>query len=234
MAAGHAIGRGAPVAGAAALDARPRQRGRRAGHRAQQPRAARGASSASRTAATSRSTRSWPAACTGSPASTRCGATSPRAPQDVPGAIVRAYHEAETGRGPAIVIVPMDDWLAPAPEPHEVLGPERLLRSAGRRPGRRRRRSRTCSGRPARPRIVGAAPTRRLERAHRARRAARLPGLPGAVRRPGRLPAGPSAVRRPPARPPRAAARGARRRTTSCSSSAPARCASTRSTRARW
>ncbi len=51
--------------------------------------------------------------------------------QDVPGAIVRAYHEAETGRGPAIVIVPMDDWLAPAPEPHEVLGPERVLRSAG-------------------------------------------------------------------------------------------------------
>jgi benzoylformate decarboxylase len=54
----------------------------------------------------------------------------PARPQDVPGAIVRAYHEAETGRGPAIVIVPMDDWLEPAPEPHEVLGPERLLRSA--------------------------------------------------------------------------------------------------------
>src|SRR6195952_3309214 len=30
--------------------------------------------------------------------------------QDVPGAIARAYHEAVTGRGPAIVIVPMDDW----------------------------------------------------------------------------------------------------------------------------
>ena len=51
--------------------------------------------------------------------------------QDVPGAIVRAYHEAATGRGPAIVIVPMDDWSAPGPEPHEILGPERLLRSAG-------------------------------------------------------------------------------------------------------
>jgi benzoylformate decarboxylase len=50
--------------------------------------------------------------------------------QDVPGAIVRAHHEATTGRGPAIVIVPMDDWLAPAPEPHELLGPARLLRSA--------------------------------------------------------------------------------------------------------
>jgi benzoylformate decarboxylase len=54
----------------------------------------------------------------------------PARAQDVPGAIVRAYHEAETGRGPAIVIVPMDDWLEPAPEGHEVLGPERLLRSA--------------------------------------------------------------------------------------------------------
>jgi benzoylformate decarboxylase len=54
----------------------------------------------------------------------------PARAQDVPGAIVRAYHEAETGRGPAIVIVPMDDWLEPAPQPHEVLGPERLLRSA--------------------------------------------------------------------------------------------------------
>jgi benzoylformate decarboxylase len=49
---------------------------------------------------------------------------------DVPGAIVRAYWEAQTARGPAIVIVPMDDWTAPAPEAHEVLGPARLLRSA--------------------------------------------------------------------------------------------------------
>ncbi len=54
----------------------------------------------------------------------------PARPQDVPGAIVRAYHEAATGRGPAIVIVPMDDWLAPAPEAHETIGPQRLLRSA--------------------------------------------------------------------------------------------------------
>ncbi len=55
----------------------------------------------------------------------------PARPQDVPGAIVRAYHEAVTGRGPAIVIVPMDDWLAPAPEPHETLGPVRVVRSTG-------------------------------------------------------------------------------------------------------
>jgi benzoylformate decarboxylase len=56
--------------------------------------------------------------------------TQPARAQDVPGAIVRAHHEAVAGRGPAIVIVPMDDWLEPAPEPHEILGPERLLRSA--------------------------------------------------------------------------------------------------------
>ena len=50
--------------------------------------------------------------------------------QDVPGTIARAYHEATTGRGPAVVIVPMDDWLAPAGEPHETFGPRRVLRSA--------------------------------------------------------------------------------------------------------
>ena len=32
---------------------------------------------------------------------------------DVPGAISRAYYEAQTRRGPAIVIVPQDDWLVP-------------------------------------------------------------------------------------------------------------------------
>ncbi len=53
----------------------------------------------------------------------------PARAQDVPGAIVRAYHEARTERGPAIVVVPMDDWLAPAPEPHELLGPARLVES---------------------------------------------------------------------------------------------------------
>jgi benzoylformate decarboxylase len=48
----------------------------------------------------------------------------------VPGAIARAHHEAVTDRGPALVIVPMDDWLAPAPAAHETQGPLRLLRSA--------------------------------------------------------------------------------------------------------
>jgi benzoylformate decarboxylase len=54
--------------------------------------------------------------------------------QDVPGALLRAYHAAESARGPALVIVPMDDWHEPAPEPHEVVGPERLLRAGAATP----------------------------------------------------------------------------------------------------
>jgi thiamine pyrophosphate-dependent acetolactate synthase large subunit-like protein len=40
--------------------------------------------------------------------------TTPPRPQDVPGAVARAWHEARHGRGPAVVIVPSDDWAAPA------------------------------------------------------------------------------------------------------------------------
>jgi benzoylformate decarboxylase len=53
----------------------------------------------------------------------------PRA-QDVPAAIARAHHEAATGRGPAIVIVPMDDWLAPAGEEAELAAAARVVRAA--------------------------------------------------------------------------------------------------------
>jgi benzoylformate decarboxylase len=53
----------------------------------------------------------------------------PARAQDVPGAIVRAFHEAATGEGPAIVVVPMDDWAAPAPQPYELIGPQLLMRS---------------------------------------------------------------------------------------------------------
>jgi benzoylformate decarboxylase len=38
----------------------------------------------------------------------------PVRPQDVPTAIARAWHAARDGRGPALVLVPMDDWAAPA------------------------------------------------------------------------------------------------------------------------
>ncbi|NGO70361.1 thiamine pyrophosphate-dependent enzyme [Streptomyces boncukensis] len=41
--------------------------------------------------------------------------TPPRA-QDVPGALARAAHAARLERGPALVLVPMDDWAAPAEE----------------------------------------------------------------------------------------------------------------------
>jgi benzoylformate decarboxylase len=36
--------------------------------------------------------------------------------QDVPGTIARAYHEARSARGPALVVVPMSDWSEPADE----------------------------------------------------------------------------------------------------------------------
>ena len=64
-------------------------------------------------------------------------AEQPARAQDVPGAIVRAHHAALTHRGPALVIVPMDDWSASAPE--EIIGPRRLLRSRRRGPGGGRR-----------------------------------------------------------------------------------------------
>jgi len=51
----------------------------------------------------------------------------PRA-QAVPGSIERAFHEAETHRGPALVIVPMGDWLEDAGEPHEAAAPRSVLR----------------------------------------------------------------------------------------------------------
>ena len=53
----------------------------------------------------------------------------PLRPQDVPGAIDRAYHEAATRHGPALVIVPMDDWSAAAGEAHELASPVRVLRA---------------------------------------------------------------------------------------------------------
>ncbi len=54
--------------------------------------------------------------------------SQPARPQDVVGALERAYHEAETHRGPAVVIVPMGDWLEEAGEPHEIAAPQRVLR----------------------------------------------------------------------------------------------------------
>lgn len=48
---------------------------------------------------------------------------------DVPSAVLRAWHRARALRGPALVIVPMDDWTAPADD-LPLVGPTRLV-SAG-------------------------------------------------------------------------------------------------------
>jgi thiamine pyrophosphate-dependent acetolactate synthase large subunit-like protein len=47
--------------------------------------------------------------------------------QDVPGAIARAYHEAKSAMGPALLVVPMGDWLEPADE-LAAGAPARILR----------------------------------------------------------------------------------------------------------
>ncbi len=55
--------------------------------------------------------------------------TLPVRAQDVPGAIARAYNEALSHRGPALVVVPMGDWHEPADE-YAAGWPERTLRAA--------------------------------------------------------------------------------------------------------
>ncbi|MFE0148821.1 thiamine pyrophosphate-dependent enzyme [Nonomuraea sp. NPDC059007] len=52
----------------------------------------------------------------------------PARAQDVPGAVARAWHEAQTARGPALVVVPMDDWLSVMPPDQVVAAPRTLLR----------------------------------------------------------------------------------------------------------
>src|SRR3954468_20902709 len=54
----------------------------------------------------------------------------PVRPQEVPGAIERAWHTAAVGRGPALVIVPMDDWDATAGQDREDAAAGRVLRAA--------------------------------------------------------------------------------------------------------
>jgi benzoylformate decarboxylase len=53
----------------------------------------------------------------------------PARAQNVPDAILRAEHEAVTHRGPALVIVPMDDWQAPADTGRELAAPTRVVRA---------------------------------------------------------------------------------------------------------
>lgn len=58
----------------------------------------------------------------------------PVLPQDVPAAVRRAWHEATQHRGPAIVVVPMDDWSAEVDPSLGLAGPAVVLR-AGSAPG---------------------------------------------------------------------------------------------------
>jgi benzoylformate decarboxylase len=57
-------------------------------------------------------------------------ANTPARPQDVPGAIARAYHEADAAQGPALVVVPMGDWEEPA-DPLAADSPHRVVAPAG-------------------------------------------------------------------------------------------------------
>jgi benzoylformate decarboxylase len=58
---------------------------------------------------------------------------SPARPEDVPGALDRAFHEAVTRRGPAVVAVPSDDWGAPA-DPRVLPTPVVVRRGRGPEP----------------------------------------------------------------------------------------------------
>jgi benzoylformate decarboxylase len=53
----------------------------------------------------------------------------PARAQDVPGAVARAYNEAVANRGPALVVIPMGDWLEPADD-NAAGWPDRTLRGA--------------------------------------------------------------------------------------------------------
>ena len=59
--------------------------------------------------------------------------------QDVPASVDRAWHEAATHRGPALVIVPMDDWGAPSSLDAEQASPRVLLRATAADPAAVRR-----------------------------------------------------------------------------------------------
>ncbi len=80
----------------------------------------------------------------------------PARAQDVPGAIGRARHEAETQRGPALVIVPMDDWGAPAEEEREDAAPARVVRAASADPAAVEELARFLEGAQAPALVVGA------------------------------------------------------------------------------
>lgn len=56
---------------------------------------------------------------------------APARAADVPGAVLRAFHEATLNRGPVIVIVPMSDWAEPADESIDLASPVAVRVAAG-------------------------------------------------------------------------------------------------------
>ena len=133
MAPGYALGRGAPALVLLHTTPGLGQRGRRARHGARQPRAAGGARRpAGPPPPRARAVPHRPAGGARGrlPGVLRAAARA----QDVPGAVVRAYHAAASARGPAIVVVPQDDWASRAS--CRELGPRRGG-ALGRRPTRR-------------------------------------------------------------------------------------------------
>ena len=123
----------------------------------------------------------------------------PARAQDVPAAVERAFHAAEAKRGPALVIVPMDDWDEPADEEREpaaAFGP--VLRAAAADPEAVDALASFLAEAKSPALVVGAGADdpetwAALVDAGRAARGARLPGV---VRRPRRLPAGPPPLSR--------------------------------------
>jgi benzoylformate decarboxylase len=51
----------------------------------------------------------------------------PSVPQQVPGALRRAFHRAALRRGPAVVVVPMGDWTAAYDDAEPLAAPRRLI-----------------------------------------------------------------------------------------------------------
>jgi len=51
----------------------------------------------------------------------------PAQAQDLPSLIARAFVDAEVGRGPVVVIAPMDDWEAPMPDDADIVSPSHVL-----------------------------------------------------------------------------------------------------------
>ena len=125
--------------------------------------------------------------------------------EEVPGAVDRAWHRAALGRGPAIVIVPMDDWAHPT-HAREDASAGSIVAGQAVDEDALAELAELVDGARSPALVVGAdaddadswaalvAPCR----------AACLPRLAGVVRGARRVPAGPRALRRPPARRPAA------------------------------